>query len=57
LDGAWFIWWNGGTEWVISAELGDAGENSWHRFDPDIEGLYVPVPPTTGNATVTAGEH
>ncbi len=57
LDGAYFIWWNGIDGWVISAELGNPAPHGWHRFYPDIEGLYVAVPPASGDATVIPGEH
>ncbi len=53
----WFIWWDGDDAWTISAELGIGPPNSWLRIDPDIEGLYLPILPATGDATVTAGEH
>ncbi len=57
LDGAYFIWWDVGGRWIINTELGNLFGGMWTRIDPNIEGLYEPEPPNTGDATVAAGEH
>ncbi|GAH25418.1 unnamed protein product [marine sediment metagenome] len=49
----WFIWWDGIDTWNISTVPGIQGTNFWTRTDPDIEGIYDPTPPATGDATVS----
>lgn len=52
-DGAYFIWWDGDTNWYLSPALDDDSGPVWFRNDPDIEGEYLWGIGATGNATVT----
>lgn len=52
--GDWYIWWLPlGSKWIISAEVGSDTGARWWRADPNIEGIYTPQTPATGDATVT----
>lgn len=53
LDGqVWYLWWYvAGENWQISPIRGNIDGPSWFRIG-DIEGVYTPVVPATGNATV-----
>ncbi len=50
----WYIWWDEDAgNWYISTTPGTPGEGYWTRNDPNIEGIYTPTLPVTGEATVT----
>lgn len=55
-DGEWFIWYNPEElEWMISTQVGVAGDYCWIRHDPVITGQYSPSPAAEGVATVAEG--
>jgi len=49
----WFLWWNGLSTWYLSHIVGDPQVPYWLRNNFNIEGIYSPIAPATGNATVT----
>lgn len=57
-DGAYFIWWRiEGGIWYIGPTLGAQGPWTWYHTDENIEGIYYPEPPYTGNPVVASGPH
>lgn len=56
-DGAYYLWYDGITDWNISVLYSIPGADYWTRTDPNLVGLYAPQGNATGNATVILGEH
>lgn len=49
----WYLWWLDSIErWIISQTRGNDDGPSWQSTSAAIEGVYSPVFPATGNATV-----
>ena len=56
-DGLYFIYYDTGElYWYITPILGEP-LNGWFKPGPLPDGFYLPVPPYTGIATVSAGGH
>jgi len=47
-----YIWWDGFDTWLITVARGDTASGKWSLVSPDIEGVYTPTVPYTGDATV-----
>lgn len=56
-DGVYYLWWDGGLSWIISAFLGPLGPPCFRRYDISIIGEYEPFYGASGIATVSEGAH
>jgi len=53
VDAAYEIWRDTAlTQWVLSEKAGDVVAGHWERAEPTIAGIYSPIAPFTGDATV-----
>lgn len=52
-DHSYSIWWDGVDTWLITVGPGLTAPAKWALVSPDIEGVYTPSLPYTGNATVS----
>jgi hypothetical protein len=53
-DGAYYLWWDNSTKWIISTAKGTNGAAYWERTDADHIGAYTAAGTATGTGTSVA---